>query len=419
MKKFIAFAAPPFAGHLNPLASLAQTALEAGYRVEVLTGAAKVDVLRSAGLPAAGLSTLAPSALEAIADTPHRVGSNPLRLAGQMRQAFALIAPVRDELSGRWREDRPDLVVADFAAVPAGLAAQPLQIPWITTLRPPFVLETRSGPPSYLGGLRPMAGLLGRLRDALGWSLVRGAKDTLAFVFANEMERLGLKRLRPDGSESIYSPLALLATTMRELEFTQAWPGHLRFLGPCSRNPEQALRLALPELRPRVLVTFGTHLPWAKERLLSETERLAELVPQVAFVVSLGESARIAPAPIDVRGRVHVFSFVPYDVELPDFDAVIHHGGAGIVYAAIAAERPSLVFPQDYDQFDYAARIEHFGLGVRIARIGSQDAAHKLTALLKYAPPGLARMASAARAYRPGETFLAAVHEIVETGQLS
>jgi UDP:flavonoid glycosyltransferase YjiC (YdhE family) len=89
------------------------------------------------------------------------------------------------------------------------------------------------------------------------------------------------------------------------------------------------------------------------------------------------------------------------------------------VYATIAAERPSLVCPQDYDQFDYAARIEHFGLGVRIARIGSQDAAHKLTALLKYAPPGLARMASAARAYRPGETFLAAVHEIVETGQLS
>ena len=217
MKGFLVFVAPPFAGHLYPLLSLAQTALEAGHRIEILTGTAKVDMLRGAGLPAAGLSALAPSALEAIADTRRRVGSNPLRLAGQMRQALRLIGPVRDELSERWRKDRPDLVVADFAAVPAGLAAQDLQIPWITALRPPFVLETGSGPPSYLGGLRPMAGRLGRLRDALGWSLVRGAKDALAFVFAREMARLSLKRLRPDGSEAIYSPLALLATVQKKL----------------------------------------------------------------------------------------------------------------------------------------------------------------------------------------------------------
>jgi UDP:flavonoid glycosyltransferase YjiC (YdhE family) len=259
---------------------------------------------------------------------------------------------------------------------------------------------------------------MGRLRDAAGWALVRTAKDALALAFSKEMGRLDLERLRPDGSESVYSPLALLSTTMSELEFTGDWPAHLRFLGPVSDNPERAAPLSLPKERPRVLVTFGTHIPWAKQFLVGETERLANLAPEVSFVVSLGDASRLSPQPIETRGRVHVFAFVPYAAELPHFDASIHHGGAGIVFAAIEAAKPALVAPQDYDQFDYAARIEHFGLGARIGRIGSRKTARKLRALLAAPPPALADFAAAARAYRPRETFLSIAREIMETGRL-
>jgi glyoxylase-like metal-dependent hydrolase (beta-lactamase superfamily II) len=43
---------------------------------------------------------------------------------------------------------------------------------------------------------------------------------------------------------------------------------------------------------------------------------------------------------------------------------VVHHGGAGITYAAIRAGVPAVVLPQDYDQFDYAARIHAGGAGL-------------------------------------------------------
>lgn len=47
------------------------------------------------------------------------------------------------------------------------------------------------------------------------------------------------------------------------------------------------------------------------------------------------------------------------------FDAVVHSGGTGIAYSALAAVLPSLRVPHDFDQFDMAARIPWYGLGLR------------------------------------------------------
>jgi UDP:flavonoid glycosyltransferase YjiC (YdhE family) len=94
---------------------------------------------------------------------------------------------------------------------------------------------------------------------------------------------------------------------------------------------------------------------------------------------------------------------------LPRFDAIVHHGGAGVTCAAIAAAKPSLVVPHDFDQFDYAARVEHFGLGLRARRIGSADAARKLRRILDGPWPAVARFAAHAAAYRPVQSFLEAV----------
>jgi UDP:flavonoid glycosyltransferase YjiC (YdhE family) len=413
----IAFVAPPFAGHLYPLLPLAAAARAAGHRVEVLTGPAKLGAVRASGLPAHALASLGGPGAEAVADTARRVGSNPLRLAAQMRGALRLLVPVRDELAARWRAERPALVVADFAAVPAGLAATLLGIPWVTTLQAPFILETGAGPPGYLGGWRPLPGALGRARDAAGWALLRGAKGALARAFARELGAAGLaRRLRADGSEAIYSPLAVLSLSLRELEWGQAWPETLRFLGPVTEAPETLPPLALPP-SPRVLVTLGTHLPWAKRDLVEAAGRLAARLPGVGVVVSMGDAARASHRPERVGG-VAVFPFVPYAAELGRFDAVAHHGGAGVTAAAIAAGRPALVCPQDFDQFDWAARVVHHGLGARVRRLDGPAAAEALAGLLAHGTPGAARLQRAALAYRPREAFVGLVESLLATGRL-
>jgi UDP:flavonoid glycosyltransferase YjiC (YdhE family) len=404
--------APPFAGHLNPIAALALAAQTAGYTVEVVTGHAKLGVLAEAGLRASAPPSLSSGALEAIADAPHKVGVNPLRIARQMRAAFAAIGAVRDELVERWAADPPDLVIADFITVAPGLAADALNLPWITTLPTPFALEGKSGPPSYLGGLKPMPGPLGHLRDRAGWAGVKAGKGLLARLFGRQMAAVGLKRLRPDGTEAIYSRDRILALGLKELEFERDWPPAVRFIGPLPDNPEPALPL---EIKPgrSVLVTLGTHLPWAKHTLIEEAKALSVSMPDVQFVVSLGRPAERSRTPLFSEGGVEAYAFVPYDQYLPRFDAVIHHGGAGITNACIAAAKPMLAIPHDYDQFDYAARIEHHKLGLRAGRVGQNDTAEKLRTVLSGPMAGTAKFASYAKAYDPRSAFLDEVEAVL------
>jgi UDP:flavonoid glycosyltransferase YjiC (YdhE family) len=413
MSRSIAFVAPPFAGHLNPLVALARGAMAAGHTVEVLTGPGKVDVVREAGVPAATLPTLG-NTLETIVDTSGRVGSNPLALAQQMRAVFGVLGGIRDDLAARWRAARPDVVVADFIAVPAGLAADVLGIPWITAIRGAFQLEGRRGPPSYLGGLEPWPGPLGAARDRLGWLAVRWGKDALAACFAPDLRRLGLRRRRPDGGEGMYSPYRILAIELKELEFDRDWPPQVRFIGSIADNPERPMALELPSGRPRVLVTLGTHLPWAKATLAEDAAALASQLPEVAFLVSMGRAQGADPRPRQAAANVFVYDFVPYTQYLPEMDAVIHHGGAGVTGACIHAGKPALVFPRDYDQFDFAARIAHYGLGLRVDRLDSAATAAALRRVLTEDMPAVARFQAIARRYDPVAGFLSEVADLLE-----
>jgi UDP:flavonoid glycosyltransferase YjiC (YdhE family) len=51
---------------------------------------------------------------------------------------------------------------------------------------------------------------------------------------------------------------------------------------------------------------------------------------------------------------------------LPRYHAAVIHGGTGVVYSCIKAGVPALIWPQDYDQFDNAARVVGRGLGLRL-----------------------------------------------------
>src|SRR6187402_2946976 len=139
--KRITFVAPPFAGHLNPLLVLAVAARDAGYAVTVITGERKLAAVRELGIQARGLKAIGAESLEAIANSPSKVGSNPFRLLRQLRENLALLPLIRAELMEIWKEERPDLVVADSVAPVGGLVCDALGIPWITTIATPFAIE--------------------------------------------------------------------------------------------------------------------------------------------------------------------------------------------------------------------------------------------------------------------------------------
>ena len=411
MTRRLSFVSLPFAGHLYPLIPLAQAAQAAGYAVEVVTGEAKQDVLRQAGLEVRVLKAIGPGVFKSIFNTGGEFGRSPLRIFSQLEAGFAFLRAVRDELADAWRAERPDLVVADFASVPAGIAADQLAIPWITVLRGGFFLESREAPPPFLGGLAPRPGLVGPVRDAAGRSAIRRGKAALSWLFRRDLALLGFNWRRPDGSESMFSDRAILIQDMAELEFPRAWPAAVHFIGPQPDNPEPPLGLELPANRPRVLVTLGTHLRVAKRGLVEQVRALAQRSPGVQFVVSMGDAGGRSPTPSHSEPGLAVFPFIPYREEVAGFDAVIHHAGPGIIGAAVAAAKPSLMRPHVFDQFDFAARVEHHGLGLRVRDIASDEAAAKLARLLKAPWPALPIFAAAAARYRPVDSFLETVAE--------
>ncbi len=397
-------AAPPFSGHLNPLIAVARRLRDRGFAPHFVTGPARVPLLHALGFPADAVLAHDPTALERIADAPHRVGGNPFRLGRQLADNLALAPGIRREFEAIVGRVAPVAVVADFTAPVAGLVAQGAGIPWITTMPTPFALETRRGTPSYCGGWGLPRHAGHHLRDAAGRTATRLVKLAFGSIFSSRLKAVGTTIYRADGSEAAYSPTAILGLGMLELEFERDWPDAFEMIGPVTEAPEPAPPLpdCLRDDRPRVLVTIGTHLQWAKRDLIAALTPLASAFPAHHFVVSLGKPHAGPIAGRPATANLTVCDYLPYDPFMSRFGAVIHHGGAGIAYSTLRAGLPALVWPRDYDQFDYAARLEARGVGVTVRRLESRLAREQLARVLAGLDrEALAAMAVAAARYDP------------------
>lgn len=366
MSTAIDLVAPPFAGHLFPILQLARTLRERGIaRPRVLSTADVANTIRLCGLEPIDILPNRADEVWAIANTEARTGFHPLRLYRQFRANMALMADVAAQLRATWSAHRPSLVIADFTVPVAGLIARELGIPWWTSMPSPCALESRNGTPSYLGGWMPSNTLFARMRDSIGRTLIRTFKRGVGFVFRDELHALGLRGVyRDDGSEAAYSDECILGLGMRELEFERDWPACFEFVGPLTSAPP--FEHVVPEFdgaKRTILVTLGTHLPWARAHAIALVERVAQELDDCVFHFAHGKPGAQT---IERRDNVVHYGFLPYDRYLHRYDAAIVHGGTGITYGCIEAGVPMLVWPHDYDQFDHAARIVHCGLGLRL-----------------------------------------------------
>lgn len=225
--------APPYSGHLHPILAIAQQ-LTAQHDVCVISTPAARARIEACGLATASvLDAHADRLLLSIANPPHAVGHNPVRLRRQLHSALGLMAQLGEALQQRWRARRPDLVIVDFTLPSAGLAAQTMGIAWWTSMPSPCVIETTDGPPAYFGGLLPATTPLQRVWHAAARRLTRGFKRTLHLCYRRQMRACGLPAIyRRDRSEAVYSPQCILALGVPSFELAQRWPTAVRFVGP-------------------------------------------------------------------------------------------------------------------------------------------------------------------------------------------
>ncbi|MEM7785190.1 MAG: glycosyl transferase [Planctomycetota bacterium] len=374
----IAFVAPPFAGHLFPLLQMATGIRDSGIQnLKFYSTPEAGPAIEASGFQWTSLLPEHSHQVTQISDTRSRVGSNPVRLYRQFKMNLNLMDQLKREIKTDWKYRKPDLVIADFTVPIAGIAALEMGVRWWTSMPTPCVLETGEETPSYLGGWQLPETWIGRTRDWAGRRMIRIFKKTIFRIFKNEVQKLGIDSVyRTDGYERIYSPEKILGLGIQDFEFPRKWPSWFQFIGPLTQSPD--LPHAVPVFqsgKTHVLVTLGTHLGWARQHAGNLVRQVASRMPQCVFHYSCGEHKQDGAAD-DSRNRplnensnfsnFFTYPYLPYDQHLKNFDFVIHHGGTGILYSCLQNRIPSLVWPQDYDQFDHAARLVSHRLGKKL-----------------------------------------------------
>ncbi len=364
--------APPFEGHLHPILGLARILREHAH-IRIFSTPDAANRVADAGFQLHPILAAHERAVWSIPNTSRPVRGRPWMLLQQFRQNLRLLPDLRREISSAWEPQPPDLAIVDFTLPSVGHWARARGIRWWTSHPAPLAIETPDGTPTYLGGWLPPKTLLGKIRDASARKTIRLFKRAMFLTHARPLRSIGLDRIyRPDGAENVYSDDIILALGSAALEFPATWPRAVRFIGPSCYTPppRDDVPLSLDPSRKNVLVTLGTHLPYTRRQLLSLLPVWAAQMPDIFFHYTTGgttnHSDHATRTPLATSGpNWKTYRYLHYDSVVARFDAVIHHGGAGIVYHTLHAALPAVVWPQDYDQFDFAARLAHHGLALR------------------------------------------------------
>jgi len=112
--------------------------------------------------------------------------------------------------------------------------------------------------------------------------------------------------------------------------------------------------------RPLLYVTLGTFFAGNLEVFEEILDAVADL--PVDVVVTLGRDAD--PSALRAPGNTVVEQFVPQGELLPRCAAVIHHGGGGTTFGALAHGLPQVVLAQGADNYVNAAMLASAGAGI-------------------------------------------------------
>ncbi|WP_040837497.1 glycosyltransferase [Nocardia brevicatena] len=365
--------ATPVRGHVTPLLAVAEALIAAGDRVRFLTGARYRDDVLATG------ADFLPLPAEADYDDrdmdaafPGRRGlTGPTGIRYDMVEIFlrpvpAQLRAVREALAA----EPTDAVLAEsmFAAAAVLSGVPRSQRPLLVNLGiMPLALKHPDVAPFGLG-IKPMPGLLGRLRNAVLTTAAEKAVFAPVQRYADEIARAetghGLKRFFldwPAGADH------LVQFTVPEFEYVRSGlPDTVHFVGPVARSRPSTTPVPewwddLGSGRPVVHVTQGT-VATSDWSLIEPTVR-ALARDDVTVVISTG-GRPLDTLPRDLPGNIRVADFLPYDRLLPLTDVFVTNGGYGGVHYALEHGVPIVVAGRTEDKTEVSARVAWSGVGI-------------------------------------------------------
>lgn len=314
----VLFAASPLIGHVFPMMPLALQMMRDGHSVLLATGADAAERLDPV-LPVASVATpmtfgvpIRALALHPSAARSAFAGNADPRVAGRI--AAQLNRPIRDAMTATAREFKADIIVHEPFAAAAALAAAALDIPAV---------------------------------------LHNIGLDHGERIIAEALACLGPARVPPHAAALSIAPPSVVTVP--------GWP--LRYVPYSHPSPPPPDWLNEPCARPRILVTRSTMIGDGRTTMLTSILRAASDVDAEFVIVRPDRRMdRRRHLPDNVRT---VGWTVLRDV-LPHCTAMVNHGGAGSVYAALHAGIPQIATPDTGDRGWNARSVEQRGAGLAV-----------------------------------------------------
>ena len=385
--KVLAYTSPA-RGHLNPMMGPLLELAARGAEVHVRTLASEVAAVRKAGLACEPIDP----AIEAIEMDDHNAKSQ-VAAGERAFEVWARRAQVEvGDFEAALAAVGPDLALIDTTTYGAKAVAEREQLPWAES-RPFLLEEAAPGVPPFGFGLRPMAGPLGRLRDA---ALARlGARfDGKARLPAANAGRTAAG-LAPCATiaEARHRAELTLYFTAEPFEYRRPMPPGVLMVGAGTWDPPSALSVEVPEDgRPLALVTCSSEFQDDGEIAAAALDGLRG---DWRIVVT---TAGVDPTTLPAAGEAIVERFLPHRPLLERASVVICHGGMGITQKALSYGVPVCVVPWARDQLDVAAHVLEAGAGTKLSR-------------RRLSPRRLAAVAAAARESSSGAARVKAGYE--------
>lgn len=273
-----------------------------------------------------------------------------------VHEAAALAA---EELAGRVRDWKPDLIVTDVLTLSGSLAAQMCGVPFVTFVPHLWHATGREDVP-FGSGWAPA-----RSRLAKGFFRYLGRFEEQGLHFGRDElneTRAGVGLAPIDRVHGSLSEELILVGTLPQLEPPRVWPASVKVIGPVMWEPPADPVEIPPGDDPLVVVAPSTAQDLDHAMLGASVSGLRELPVRVLAAKNGREPKQeLKPGP-----NTTIVDWAPYSQMFPAADVVICHGGHGTIMRALTSGAAVVVCPASGDQYENAARVRWAGVGVAI-----------------------------------------------------